>query len=149
MEQATQVQPIRLSFESREQVLVIPDDEDRFVTTAAEAARACKQADDSREWQKQFNEFLKYLHKWCDDNSNRIESGYVSVGDSGLNVLLVLSSEGYDFDFEDEIVELDLALARDFPLCTSEVMQVPKPCAVESETISPEAICVYGNSRRT
>jgi hypothetical protein len=46
----TQSKPIQLTFRSVEQVVVEPDDQDRFVTTAQEAARACQQAQAGKDW---------------------------------------------------------------------------------------------------
>ncbi|MEX0716151.1 MAG: hypothetical protein WD066_06175 [Planctomycetaceae bacterium] len=141
---STGTKPLQLSFESRQQVVVVADDEDRFVTTAGEAARACKRAADDQEFIAQFRAFLARVHEWCEIHSAAVEKGFVTITDGGLHVLLCLANPNYDFDLEDELVELDLELADDFPLCTAEVLQVPKQQALATE-LSSEALLVYGD----
>lgn len=46
------VEPIRLHFGDKTLVVVTPDDEDRFMTTSAEAAKACQHAQDMLHWKK-------------------------------------------------------------------------------------------------
>jgi hypothetical protein len=127
---------------------VIPDDEDRFVTTAAKAARACKSAAEEKQWNEQFTAFLASIHRWCAVHADRVRAGYVTVGDSSLNVLIGLKEAHYDFDFEDTLVALDMELAERFPQCIAEVLQVPNQEGLTSE-LSSEALCVYGDSERT
>jgi len=144
----TRTKPIQLDFRSEETVLVTSDDEDRFVTTSGEAALACKQADDNREWSRQWNDFLAFLHHWCKNHSDIVDAGYVSVGDSGLNVLICIRSEDYNFSIEDDLVKLDLLLAKDFPLCVADVMQIPNQRNLRSE-LSSETLLVYVDGKRT
>ena len=140
--------PIQLHFESTNQVLVVPDDKDRFVTTESEAARACRQMEHTKEWSNQWNDFLVYVNAWCKNHSDSIEAGYVSVGDSALNVLLCLRNQDYDFDLEDAIAELDLELSEKFPLCTAEVMQIPNQPQLRA-AFQQEVIAVYGDGERS
>lgn len=140
--------PIRLRFESREQVVVIPDDEDRFVITEGEAARACKRAVDDKEWKEQFDPFLLFIHDWCEEHASDVKAGYVTIGDIGLNVLICIKSKDYSFDIEDTLVELDFALADQFPSCETEVMQIPNQDTL-TDVLSSEAMMVYGDSEGT
>lgn len=94
-----------------------PEDQDRFVITASEAARACKQAQDSIEWGRQWNDFLVFMNQWCKSRADKVDAGYVTIGDSALNVLICVTAGDYDFDMEDEIAELDLEISKKFPLC--------------------------------
>lgn len=140
--------PIHLDFRSEQQVVVIPDDKDRFITTAAEAARACKSAENDSDWNRQWNDFLAHIHAWCKEHSSVVLAGYVSVGDSALNVLICTVDEEYNFDFEDTISDLDIDLANRFPLVSSEVMQIPNQAGLTSE-LPDEALFVYGDGQRT
>ena len=139
---------IQLDFRSEETVIVTSNDEDRFVTTSSEAALACRQVEDSREWRRQWNEFLAFLHQWCKKHHGFVESGCVSVGDSGLNVLVCTHNEDYDFSIEDDLVKLDLSLAKRFPLCCADVMQIPNQRSLRSE-LSSESLLVYGDGKRS
>jgi hypothetical protein len=140
--------PIQLHFESNTQVMVVPDDEDRFFTTASEAARACRQMEQSKDWNKQWNDFLVHINRWCENHSDAIEAGYVTVGDSALNVLLCLKSSDYDFGLEDTIADLDLELSEKFPLCTAEVIQIPNQPELRAG-FQQEIIAVYGDGERS
>lgn len=140
--------PITLDFRSQQSVVVVPDDEDRFVTTSCQAAKACKQEADSEEWDKQWDDFLFHIHKWCERNATFVQAGYVSVGDTGLNVLICTKSQDYDFSIADDIVTLDVELAQHFPACPADVMQVPDQKALKVELPS-EAVLVYGDGKRS
>jgi hypothetical protein len=136
--------PILLTYRSVEQVVVEPEDQDRFVTTVQDAARACKSAQAGSEWQTQFEQFLSRIHEWCKGFAV-VESSFVDVGDGGLRVSICTTNEDFDFDFEDEITELDIALAREFPNCLSEVTQIPRP--VRARLDLSGAIMTYGDAR--
>lgn len=140
--------PIQLHFQSTSQVTVVPDDEDRFVTTEKEAALACQQFEHSREWNRQWNDFLFHLNGWCENHKNVIEAGYVTVGDSALNVLLCLHGSDYDFSIEDEIADLDLELSEKFPLCMAEVIQIPNQPELRAG-LQQEILAVYGDGERS
>jgi len=143
--------PIRLSFESKEQVVVVPENKDLFVITENAAAQACQQAQNGTQFGEQFSEFLGFIHSWCMKHSDRVRACYVTVGDIGLNVLLCQHAEDFDFDFDDEVAELDLALFNQFPLVRAEVLQIPNQCGTTSE-LSPETpdevLVVYGDGSR-
>lgn len=140
----TKQKPIHLDFRSQETVVVVSDDEDRFVTTSSQAALACKQVEDNKEWNRQWTEFLNFLHHWCKDRSEQVKTGYVSIGDSGLNTLICLHMGQYDFSMEDDLVKLDVLLSKRFPLCVTDVLQIPNQRTLTSELFS-ETLIVYGN----
>ncbi len=140
--------PIRLNFRSERRVVVVPEDEDRFVVTMREAAQACKQAQDDKEWKDAFDSFLIYLENWAEDHANQIESVFVNVADGALNILICTAAESYNVDLDDLITDLDLSLVKEFPWLVAEVMQVPG--SVQGDRIPYEkAILVYGDGKRT
>jgi hypothetical protein len=145
----TTTRPIHLTFKSVEQVVVEPDDNDRFVTTSAEAARACQQAQATKEFQDEFKKFLSYIHGWCIEQAKAIESGYVDIGDGGLRVNICMKSDDFDFEFDDKITELDIKLAQEFPSCIAEVTQIPKQVCGKLELDAEYSLQVYGEAGRT
>jgi hypothetical protein len=147
-DRATSSDPIRLSFRSEKRVMVEPEDEDRFFVTMREAAQACKQAQDDKQWQEKFNEFLVYLESWGEANANRLSSVLVSVGDGALNILICTPSDTYDEELDDPITALDLDLVKRFPWLVAEVMQVPS-AAQGDRAPYEKAILVYGDGRPT
>jgi hypothetical protein len=149
MESTTSSGPIRLSFESKRQIVVIPENQDRFLTTASAAAQACQQAEKQSEWVEQFKEFLGFIHQWCIDHGDKVHSCYVTIGDHSLNVLVCLKGDDYDFELDDQLAELDLALFDRYPVCTADVIQIPNQNALTEQFLpkqaSSEAMQVYGD----
>lgn len=144
----TAAKPIHLTFRSVEQVVVEPDDNDRFVTTAAEAARACQQAQATKEFQDEFKAFLSHIHGWCTAHGKEVESGYVDIGDGGLRVNICMKSDDFDFDFDDLITELDIELAQQFPKCIAEVTQIPREVCRKLDVDAEFSLQVYGDAER-
>jgi hypothetical protein len=144
--------PIHLHYRSVEKVLVEPDDKDRFIMTAREAARACKhmekQAEVEKEWIDKFNQFLVYISNWCKEHRKDVLAAYVDVSDGALSILICTEGDGYRFDLDDTLTDLDLAIVREFPWCVAEVMQMPKK-AKDGQMSFEKAILVYGNGKRS
>ena len=146
-ERGLATQPIRLNFDSDEQVLVTPRDGDRFVTTSREAALACRSVLDSEQWKQELDAFLRHIHEWCKQRSGTVVLCYVGVSSEGLTVVMVTKGEDYRFDLDDEITKLDIELANEFPSCRADVLQSPE-CPPESMVPYVElsrALLVYGD----
>ena len=117
--------PLRLDFRSRNPVVVVPENEDRFVTTAREAALACRQAQDAKEWQEEFERFLAHVNRWCGEHADHVDRGYLGFADEGLKVFLVTKASEYCFDLDDAVADLVVELTDLFPRCPTDVMHVP------------------------
>lgn len=135
---------IRLDFRSVEQVVVVPEDEDRFMTTMREAAIACKKAQSEKEFKEEFDKFLIFLRDWFAEHEDRIRVGYVGVGDGTLNILACTRSSEYDFEFDGKLTDFDLEIVARFPWAIVDVIQLPS-CAAESAISLEKAILVYGD----
>lgn len=150
--EASRGRPILLSFKSVESVVVVADDEDRFVMTAQAAARACKTADDdNKKWTEEFREFLKYLHDRCEELAADISACYLGVSDEGLRVFMTAKGGQYNRNIADKITDIDLDLASKFPKFPLDCIQIPSE-PVESLTSffsMSESILVYGDRSRT
>lgn len=140
------LKPLRLDFESKQQVLVVTDNEDRFLTTSKEAALACKQQDLSKEWKVQFEQFLGYINEWAKEREDRVSEVYLAVGSEGLTVFVVTKGTDYQFDFDDEITELDINVAAEFDHCPATIYQIPStPIDALSSFFSTESsLQIYG-----
>ena len=121
----TTLQPLRLDFRSERTVVVVPEDEDRFVVTSKEAARACRRVADEQEWKTEFNSFLTNVHDWCKKHSGSLDGAYLSFGDEGLKLFLATDGEEYDFSLDDEVARFSIDLANEFPGCPVDVLHVP------------------------
>ncbi len=122
-----QAEPIRLNFKDADVVVVVtPEDEDRFMTTAAEAAYACKQAQDMLQWKREFDKFLRYIHRWCERHDTQVSHAYLAFSADGLNVFILTRGSEYRFDFDDTVTGLDAELVRQYPRCPAELMLLPE-----------------------
>lgn len=140
--------PLRLSFKSKQTVVVEADNDDRFCTTVQEAARACKAHEASKEWAQVFNELLVDLNSWCGRHGGVVQRCLVTWGEGGLHVFVVTQGDQYRFDFDDHVTLLNLRLAKAYPRHPTEIVQIPdgEPEALRS-LFSPErCLQVYGQS---
>lgn len=142
-DRATHAGPIHLNFRSVQQVVVEPEDENRFMMTAKEAARACESAQNMKDVREQFTQLLVHLHSWCAAHE-AVHAGYAYPGDGYLNILVCTKGERYRFDFDDEITDLDMDLTRRFDWLRAEVLQIPES-AKEGNVALEKAILVYGD----
>jgi hypothetical protein len=107
----TRAQLIRLTSDGGN-VVVTPDDEDRFVLTAQNAVKACQEHHRSSEAIKQFkSEFVRPLMEWCERNAARVHSCYIPVPVGFVQVFVVGASTKYEFGLGKDLANLELALA--------------------------------------
>lgn len=144
----TTLRPIQLDFRSERPVVVVPEDEDRFVVTSKEAARACRSAANEQEWKTEFNSFLTNVHDWCKKHSGSIDNAYLSLGDEGLKLFLATNGDEYDFSLDDDVAKLGIDLTNTFPGCPVDVLHVPNTSLTELRSFfSPStAIQLYAQS---
>ncbi len=128
MTQATKPNILRLDYqEPGGTVLVVPADQDRFALTVEEAVKACRAYERAATFQRQFKILLRMLADWIREHRANVGEAYVTVRDAGLLFLVVKQSAAYDDTFEDELTQLDLAVAQDpnLDLIRLSVLAVP------------------------
>ncbi len=125
-----------------QQVVVEKADEDRFMMTAKEAARACAIAQDEKELRDQFVQVILFLRDWCRQYAD-VSYCYGCPGDGHFNILICTKGEPYRHDLEDHVTELDVNLFKQFPWLRAELGQVPSSVADENVTLE-KAIVIYG-----
>lgn len=140
--------PLQLHFRSVNKIEVVAGDagDDRYETTLAEMAEACRQKEDFRTWKMQFEEFLGKINDWCLSHKNQIRGSYLSPGEGGMKLFVTTQGERYRFDFDNEIVDLELELHRVYSMCPVEVLQMPdaSPDALKSFFSPDNAFQIYG-----
>lgn len=105
-------QTIRLSHHLGKQVVVEPQDEDRFVMTAQSAVKACQDHRRQEEAIRFFKEqFLVPLIQWCLGHQDKVRACYMPFPQGGIQVFILTKSRRYDFAFGKEIADLELSLA--------------------------------------
>jgi hypothetical protein len=146
-EQAVRTGPIHLDFKSVQQVVVHPEDQDRFTMTAREAAQACQRAQNDKDFEEEFKRMLVRVREWAQAHEDAVVAAYVYTGDGQLNVLMATQGPGFRSDLSDDLTELDLSLVDEFPWLVAEVMQRPAD-AVAARGPLENAIQVYGDGSR-
>jgi hypothetical protein len=145
-----QTEPIRLDFQSVQQVVATGNDGDRWVTTVREAAHACRSALDQKGWKEEFEAFLSHIHEWAKKHADVVSAAYVGISSEGLTGVIVTKGPEYRLEFDDEVSDLDIELAQRFSNCRADILQTPE-CDPESRVpyISlHRAVQVYGDQSR-
>jgi hypothetical protein len=102
---------IRLSHDGGN-VVVEPQDEDRFVITAQSAVKACQDSQYIKQAIQRFKrEFLQPVYEWCRAHAGAVGACYVPVPMAYTQVFVVGTSPKYDFRLGDELAALELKLA--------------------------------------
>ena len=116
----TQQQPIFLdvSLGGDTPVVVVPENQDRYVLSLKDAIEACVGSQQQPyavfvEFQKQFQAMLDHVGAWLRQRQDKVHEAYLTVRDSDVLFLLVQKSPTYDRQIEDELTDLDLAIAQD------------------------------------
>ena len=133
MATTTKLEPIRLSFRDKgRQVVVEPADEDRFMMSIEDAARACQQAIRAVQFGEQFKSLLGCLGAWLVRNSGgKVSHAYLTLRDAGLLFIVIQASRASDESLEDSLVDLDIEIARDENLNLIELDVLPLPATSE------------------
>lgn len=105
------VEPVRLQFNGG-MVLVMPEDQDKFIISSNKAIEACRLMDTSEKKYASFKEdFLMPLHEWCERHKDKVTSCYAGVPQSEMiPVFVVGKNEQYDFDLVSELAQMDIKL---------------------------------------
>jgi len=115
--------------DDQQKVVVHPDDNDRFVMSASEAAKALRMFDqlDVMKFQEQFKLLLDHLGTWFAAHGDKVARGILTRRDANLLFLVCASSAEYDSDLEDLLTDLDIAIAEDdeFSKIQMSVLSIP------------------------
>lgn len=139
--------PIHVRYDGG-QVVVCPEDEDRFVMASGHVVSACQCMIAANRVLDQFKEdFLPHLHNWCAARASQVRACYVPFLSSGvcMKVFVVARSEVFDFDLSDAIAELEMELHRKKWPC--DILQVSAGSLEELQAFfNPEqSIQVFGD----
>ena len=109
---AAQKGPLQLHW-SGGQVLVTPEDEDRFVMASRQAISACQSAVLVDRMIGQFrSQFLGKLHQWCMGQQHCVRACYVPYPprSSAIKVFMLTKAKTFDFELSDAISDLEVEL---------------------------------------
>jgi hypothetical protein len=106
--------PIHLRYDGG-QVVVTPEDHDRFVLASREATVACRNQLAIERFIDDFKGVvLAKLAAWCEEHCDRVSACYVPFPISGncIKVFVVAKAAKFDFVLNDSIAELETELAE-------------------------------------
>jgi len=145
-----EAKPIQLQWGDG-QVVVTPEDQDRFVKEAKWAVAACQGFIQIEKIFAKFkDEFLAKLRGWCERNADRITDCYVPFASPhGVQVYVIGASEGFDFQLSELLSELEQSLDNDG--WVADILQLPQssPEMLLSFFDPSRSIQVYGNGSGT
>lgn len=120
-------------------VVVTPRDHDRYVLRLHDAMEALKMGDHAARFKIQFALLQRIIAEWI-LGKTQVSRAFLTVRDGALSLVVVRSSVKYDAQFEDELSELDLAIANDADLGLIRLSSIALPMS------SDEAIESFLNS---
>jgi len=110
----TAKRPIQLHYKGGE-VVVTPEDQDRFVIASQYAVSACQNQLAADRFVREFSgQFLKVLLEWCKRHQEQVQACYVPIPVSGscIKVFVVSNSSKFDFALSDLIADLELDFCK-------------------------------------
>jgi len=128
---ALETEALQLKFSDKDRkVIITMENEDRFSMTVQEAALACKLADNRQlfKFRSQFKNLLNELAVWIQKNRKKVFKAFMTVRDAGLLFLIVRNEVPFDRDFEDQLSDLDIAIAQNenYSLINLSVLALPR-----------------------
>ncbi len=133
--------PIQLHYDAG-QVVVTPEDQDRFVMVSRQAVSACQNALAGERFLKQFkDDFLGQLHNWCLEQHGLVDQCYVSFSHTWgyIKVFVVAKSAKFDFALSDSIADLEAKL-----------LDLDWPCDIlQIASGAPEELQVFFNPEQS
>ncbi len=140
-------EPIRLKWDEKERtVLFEPKDNDLFTLKVKEVIQLCNIHQQKNEFEYQFNNLKNILGNWVHRHQNKIAKAFVTIRDTRLLFLVVTKNVKYDSELEDEITDLDWAIANT-PLLSAislSVQSLPKcDSDIYESFLSPPIILEY------
>ncbi len=119
MGKITSIEPIRLLYSQKDsEVVIVPEDEDRFVVSVEDAIIACRIHEQFKTlFQKQLNHLNDLLGKWLQGQCSKVYKAFLTLQDARMLFLVVMKEKQYDSQLEDQLTDIELSIAQD-PECS-------------------------------
>jgi hypothetical protein len=130
------------------QVVIQPEDNDRFVKSSPWAVDACQSKLAFERYIQDFkSEFLSKLFTWCEEHKDRVQACFVKYPPEGhFQVFVVTTSSQFEFELAEPLSDLEYELTenRRWPC---DILQIPNgsPAKLDSYFRKSESIQVYGD----
>jgi hypothetical protein len=103
-------------FDVNDQVVVTPRSQLRFSIQKDRAIEALRIAKDSERFSLQFDLLLDKLGRWFKERTDHVRTGIVTLQDASLVLVVVQVNDEYNEQLQDNLAELDHAIAQDTDL---------------------------------
>ena len=114
MARAMSAEPIQLRWtEGDRRVVIALEDQHRLAATVDEVIHACRMRQKSEDVSQVLNDLWQALASWCGQHAEKIKAAFCTVRDSGLLFVVVAKGVAFDRDLQDELVDLEIQIARD------------------------------------
>ena len=103
-------------FDGTDEIGVTPRNQIRFTIQKDRAIEALRIANNTERFTSQFNLLLNTLGRWVKQHASGIRSAIVTLQDNSLMFVVVQSAISYDEILQDDLSEIDFAVAHDADL---------------------------------
>jgi hypothetical protein len=107
------------------QVLLRPQDNDLFIQTGQQVISACRLGISIEVWLKEMKSMFESVAKWAEKRKDVIEGCYSVPRNSQMVLFFVTTSDQFDFELAEQLVELNTHLLTEFNIGMVEVQQIP------------------------
>ena len=149
----TNTDPVQLDVtrEGDRQVVLTPEDEDRFVRSCQWVVETSKLGISREVWLRELHQLMAYVANWAEGHASRVKSCFAARRDDQLAIYVIPVANHFDFDLTEELTNLDFELAEKYQLVPCDVIQIPKGSASDlNEAVSGrQGIMIYGDDGRT
>ena len=114
MTMTTDQSTIQLSWEQQDGNLVVtPDDQDRFMVKVGKAIEVLRQHERERQFRKQFTLLVKQLATWLGEHPGSWERAFLTAGESTLRFIVVRKQVKFQSEITDALSDLGVRIAND------------------------------------
>lgn len=116
---------IRVDEQDDAQVLISPENEDRFVLTCAQTVRAVMAGMSVEVLIGEVQELFKHVAALLSKQEHRVRDCYAMPRQGELTFFVVPKSDNYDFELADVLSDIDIEIAEKFQQVPCSVQQIP------------------------
>jgi len=144
--------PIQIDHNDGErQVIITPENQDRFVMTCAKAVEYCELSNSFNIFKSDLLKLMEHCAAWAGKNKDRIREVFVGPHEYRVGVFVIPQSEHFDVELAERVAELSHEIGRAYPAVRAEAIEVPghskesQRCFVNTDKMTP----VYGPASKS
>lgn len=104
---------LRLKWSEKDRtVLIVGEDEDRFLMKVKEVIQACNLQQHANEFEAQFTQFKNLLGAWLHQHKDHLHKAFITVRDTRILFLAVGEDVEYDPELNDMLAGFDVSIAK-------------------------------------